>query len=78
MELRKAGTGGPAFPVRIDATEQYVGMSLRDYFAGQALQGMIASPNISIKKTPSMAQMAEDAYKMAGYMIREREREPAK
>jgi len=48
MEIKY--TGGPAFPQRrmyrdsqgIDHEIQEVGMSLRDYFAGQALTGIMA------------------------------------
>ena len=32
----------PAFPQRTDATLSYSGMTLRDYFAAQAMQGLIA------------------------------------
>lgn len=39
--------GGPAFPVAsAQAYNQgFEGMSLRDYFAGQALVGFLAAPN---------------------------------
>lgn len=38
--------GGPAFPYGTkNVTERFSeGMSLRDYFAGQALAGMLANP----------------------------------
>lgn len=40
-------TGGPAFPgikqFLGDNTELFSGMTLRDYFAGQAMQGLIAN-----------------------------------
>ena len=41
--------GGPAFPCDvfdpdIKGPEQWEGMSLRAYFAGQALQGLLANP----------------------------------
>jgi hypothetical protein len=46
--------GGPAFPVKDEGRwldpqtctrwEPYNGMSLRDYFAGQALQGILSNP----------------------------------
>lgn len=38
--------GGPAFPVQDASTWQAHGMSLRDYFAGQALQGLLANPKL--------------------------------
>ena len=35
--------GGPAFPVPAD-TWSLTGMSLRDYFAAKAMQGMLSNP----------------------------------
>lgn len=35
---------GPAFPVGDVSKTQCLGMSLRDYFAGQALAGAMANP----------------------------------
>ena len=61
--------GGPAFPL---AGTVYVGMSMRDWFAGQALIGLIARavtlPPIPIK------QRTVDAYKYADAMIEARKR----
>ena len=34
--------GGPAFPAAIGYNDLQVGMSLRDWFAGQALTGLLA------------------------------------
>ena len=41
-------TGGPAFPVTSDnyANSESVGMTLRDYFAAKALQGLLANPKL--------------------------------
>jgi len=45
------GDGGPAFPVlELDQVTghihaQHMGMTLRDYFAGQALAGMMSVPS---------------------------------
>ena len=43
--------GGPAFPFKCHgpttAPEVYYGMSLRDYFAGQALAGFCAAPSLA-------------------------------
>ena len=33
----------PAFPLLIDDAEVYFGMTLRDYFAAKAMQGIIAA-----------------------------------
>lgn len=41
-------TGGPAFPISIDigqGVECYKGITMRDYFAAQALMGMMAGRN---------------------------------
>ena len=46
--MNNPNDGGPAFPhlhnscQRINETEMFPGMSLRDYFAGQAMQGILA------------------------------------
>ena len=36
--------GGPAFPVTDRSRSHYPGMSLRQWYAGMALQGLIAVP----------------------------------
>lgn len=72
--------GGPAFPV---TAEQYYstygpmgGMTLRDYFAGKALQGFWATPpeELPVGKTQEqyLAGMCEYFYKWADAMIEER------
>ena len=45
------------------------GMSLKDYFAAKALQGMIAEP--SLKATPE--EFAQRAYMVAEAMLKARE-----
>ena len=45
------------------------GMSLRDYFAAHAMQGMIAEP--SLKATPQ--EFAERAYMVADAMLKARD-----
>ena len=45
------------------------GMSLRDYFAAKALQGMIAEP--SLKATPE--EFAQKAYMIADAMLKARD-----
>lgn len=73
--------GGPAFPARIDQwngktgeqSEEWVhrfeGMTLRDWFAGQALAGMVAGSK-GIEITPD--EFAESSYQLADAMIAER------
>jgi len=68
----------PAFPVTtyINDDHQYdlklwTGMTLRDYMAAAALQGMCANPN----STPAVGEdvFAKAAYMMADAMLKERE-----
>lgn len=63
--------GGPAFPhFKTNSATGYVelcpqgGMTLRDYFAGQALSGMLAH---LLKSTPSA--FASNAYEIADAML---------
>lgn len=62
--------GGPAFPFCIpdfhgDRPHLQEGMSLRDWFAGQALTGLLANTNNS----GVVQNYAEDAYAFADAMI---------
>jgi hypothetical protein len=79
--------GGPAFPrpASVDPSsgtlpdgdsviEQQEGMSLRDYFAGQALVGLLAfSPAEADRQLPPGAA-ADDAYRIADAMLVARDR----
>lgn len=59
-------TGGPAFPT--DHNKNVAeGMTLRDYFAAKAMQGLLAST-----KTNSAQVIAKDAYIIADAMLAER------
>lgn len=69
--------GGPAFPQpgdkfedgdRVARSWDQPGMKLRDYFAGQALAGLLACPRTSGEDTA----FAKDAYEYADAMIAER------
>lgn len=65
-----------AFPVPTDAIgnhPDYQGMTLRDYFAGQALAGMCAS-KFSSPHGCYEHQWATRAYEFADAMLREREK----
>ena len=57
-------TGGPAFPVG-----NVNGMSLRDYFAAKAMQGLVSDPDLVIDS----AQVAQLAYVYADAMLQARE-----
>ena len=64
--------GGPAFPCASDypnGCESQSGMSLRDWFAGMALQGLLAG-RANIKFSAD----AQKAYEIADAMIAEREK----
>jgi len=60
--------GGPAFPV--EGFEKDEGMSLRDYFAGQALIGIVAHNN---GLGGIWEKAAEHAYRAADAMIEARD-----
>jgi hypothetical protein len=76
--MSKINDGGPAFPSTIqyfpddkNANEEQ-GMTLRDWFAGQALAGLLRD-GIDIY---GIDATANDAYKMADAMLRAREVKP--
>lgn len=76
--MTERDNGGPAFPVpevRLPDGTGVVqgadGMTLRDWFAGQALAGLLASDRIG-----QMVDNAKDAYTIADAMLAERKREP--
>ena len=64
-------TGGPAFPTpRYERGDMYsLGMTLRDYFAAKAIQGMLACP-VQPQSGPDM--YARDAYTIADAMLKAR------
>jgi hypothetical protein len=71
----KKETGGPAFPQAVynmkggyDITG---GMSLRDYFAAQAMQGL--GSQLSIYSV-TVDEVAELSYRQADAMLKEREK----
>jgi len=60
--------GGPAFPAEIEWQNQYgsgiekhQGMTLRDYFAGQALVGLLAQP-------PAEPEFGAHYFAMSSYL----------
>ena len=78
-----SGDGGPAFPIETyrDTVSQTgpgiqrvrtvnPGMTLRDYFAGQALNGLMASPKL--KLDISDKHLAKIAYEYAEAMLKAR------
>lgn len=62
-------TGGPAFAASGHPGQQFVqqeGMTIRDYFAAQAMQGIASNPEFTHW---SWEVSAEEAYKYADAMI---------
>lgn len=69
----------PAFPLTSAADHQYCGMSLRDYFAAKAMQGMIANGDwvnrMSDRTGADPANCTSvAAYEVADAMLAEREK----
>jgi hypothetical protein len=66
-------TGGPAFAVAELANVTWEGMTLRDYFAAKAMQGILAGDHpISHDKDP-LPIVAKVAYAQADAMLKARE-----
>lgn len=80
--------GGPAFPSSNSQNSPYpTGMTLRDYIAIKAMNGMIAAPNLNKDGSHVVGWLAEDlpftggwkgriaiaAYAMADEMLKARE-----
>jgi len=68
----------PAFPTPIISVMQHTGMTLRDYFAAKAMQGMFANPddsheNYDLSYDDYVKEIASCAYKMADAMLKARE-----
>lgn len=64
-------SGGGAFPFfdeLVTNTAEF-GMTLRDYFAAKAMQGMVAAP---YNPASDEFMLARDAYTLADAMLRER------
>jgi hypothetical protein len=84
--MSRKDDGGPAFPTTSEDYQQgFEGMSLRDYFAGQALQGWLSGPcqgdaldDYRPDDTEPFAQhqaaVARACYGYADAMLRERAR----
>ena len=71
MTTPQINDGGPAFPnLGYNADKNYNGMSLRDWFAGQALAGLLAQP---AEPEYGLRYFARSAYLAADEMIKARE-----
>ena len=69
--MKTLADGGPAFPVTTDHGSVYPlpGMTLRDYFAAAAMQGMLG---VNSPLDFTHRAFALDAYKYADAMLAER------
>ena len=71
--------GGPAFPNNDAHGCAYAGMTLRDWFAGQALAGELAANGlgdegaVKLRSPENASLMAARAYHMADAMLKARE-----
>ena len=78
--MSKQNDGGPAFPIPIISQNSSTGettswqteggMTIRDYFAAKAMQGMCADPNFMPNEYVVVTEMA---YEMADAMLKARE-----
>ena len=67
--MSTTNTGGPAFPTERPAMSEYgKGMTLRDYFAAKAMQGMMHDVSQPVGEV-----IAEWAYQVADAMLKARE-----
>jgi len=74
----KKPTGGPAYPQsgglgQLESKYQLQGMTLRDYFAAKAMQGLLAQFQ-GVANACDPAHHATWAYQMADAMLLEREK----
>jgi hypothetical protein len=59
----------PAFACVVDNSYLQTGMSLLDYFAGQAIVGILPTQGVGVPQ-----KIAQDAYKITEAMLKEREK----
>lgn len=75
MNKQQFDDGGPAFPLtQDDFHNRHNGMSLRDWFAGMALQGYNSNREQCANMTHDQA--ANNAYRDADAMIAARNKQP--
>jgi hypothetical protein len=65
--------GGPAFPNNDAYGCAYAGMTLRDWFAGQALAGFAANPRMIDSRSPATLEIVSEwSFEAADAMIKAR------
>ena len=74
--------GGPAFPLSVRfineqdkeiMRREYLGMTLRDYFAGQALNGLAHGYQNELSEVDDVLEICKHCYRYADAMLKERE-----
>jgi len=81
MTNQPINDGGPAFPseeqIRCNGevcdTRKFPGMTLRDYFAAAALQGIVSDPSLFVKSKRDVELVSRSAYEFADAMLKARE-----
>ena len=71
----KIDDGGPAFGSGDATNGGYVGMSLRDWFAGQIVKGFCGNPALQVARKDGLSDeesLARSAYLLADVMLKER------
>ena len=68
--MNNTNTGGPAFPSPTDGMLDNEGMTLRDYFAAKAMQGMLAENGGGAVRNDTLAEWS---YDLADTMLKARE-----
>ena len=61
--------GGQAFPFEPSGSEPQWGMTLRDYFAAKAMQGMLSDLPKTLYGLDWMANTSKAAYELADAML---------
>ena len=64
-------TGGPAFPIPKQLTENWSGMTLRDYFAAKAVSFLVP---LRASHQSSWEELACSAYELADAMLEARKK----
>ena len=72
--MNKIDDSGPAFPVADMGQHGAYGMTLRDYFAAKAMQGIVANSN----RDYAWADLAAEAFALADAMLATRIEEQTK
>ncbi|EPG6435673.1 hypothetical protein WI984_002082 [Klebsiella aerogenes] len=72
--------GGPAFPCSASdgcgSSIERAGMTLRDYFAAKAMQGILANPGqLDVITESAILWVTADSYRVADAMLKARESE---